>query len=165
MGNQISSFIRKLKLKLFHFVFDNREVSVTTLKCAVSLLRPERYPLSTIAANKKTILTPFETCYETRDFFVRLMSVLNTPDLRVSTLFTETKPLQIPIQYWIRLDREIKDPFQDCLTTIKNSCEELIVLLEGKTDRPLSKTNRNTLQSELRLITLLIVSLIDLDAS
>ena len=165
MGNQISSFIRRLKLKLFHFVFDNREVSVTTLKCAVSLLRPERYPLSFIAANKKPILTPFETCYETRDFFVRLMSVLSTPDLRVSTLFTETKPLQIPVQYWIRLDHEIKDPFQDCLTTIKNSCEELIVLLEGKTDRPLSKTNRHTLQSELRLITLLIVSLIDVDAS
>lgn len=163
MGNKLSSFIRRLKLKIFHFVFDNREVNVITLKCAVSLLRPERYPLINLVANKKAILTPFETCYETRDFFVRLVSILNTPELRVSQLFTETKPLKIPVQYWIRLDQENKDPLEDCLSTIKRSCEELIALLEGKADRTLSKVNFHTLNSELRIITLLIVSLIDLD--
>ncbi len=163
MGNRLKSLFRRLTLQLFHFVFDDKDVSVTTLKCAVALFRPERYPLTKIVTNKKAILAPFESCYETRDFLIRLVKVLQTPDYRVSQLFTETNTFKIPVQYWMRLDKEIKDPFQDCLISIKKSCEEVIVLLEGKTDKTLSKANDISLRSELRLFTLLIVSLIDLD--
>jgi hypothetical protein len=163
MGNRLKSLIRRWQLSLFHFVFDDRDVSLITLKCAVSLFRPEKYSLTNIITNRKTILTPFESCYETRDFLVRVVNVLQTPDFKVSQLFNEAKPLKVPAHSWMRLDKEVKDPFVDCLISIKKSCVEIIGLLEGKTDRTLSRTNELALRSELRLFTLLIVSLIDLD--